>query len=122
MTDTKVDADLVRKALNLVHNYQIDESGLWTEHEVAEAIAALSRLTARIEALEQWQPIETAKPEEVVLLWHPGSKYQDQGSVIGYMMRMGPAMIPIFGCTVFHEGDATHWRPLPAPPETDDGR
>lgn len=43
------DAATIREALKLVSNYQIDESGLWSEHVVSAALAALSRLTARLD-------------------------------------------------------------------------
>lgn len=64
----------------------------------------------------KWRTIESAPTKTDILLWHPGSKYQKQGSVIGYMQQMGNGYVPIFGCTVFSPGDATHWMPLPDPP------
>jgi hypothetical protein len=67
--------------------------------------------------MTKWRPIETAPMDKEILLWHTGSKWQKQGPVIGHIMRMGIATVPVFGCTVFHPGDATHWMPLPEPPK-----
>jgi hypothetical protein len=69
--------------------------------------------------VDQWRPIETAPADEQILLWHPGSKYQERGAVIGHMTAMSfLGMIPVFGCTTYSQGDATHWMPLPNPPLT----
>lgn len=63
-----------------------------------------------------WKSIETAPADTPVLLWHPGSKYQDRGPVIGHITMMAGQPFPVFGCTIYNPGDATHWHRLPKQP------
>lgn len=80
------------------------------------AIAALSRLTARLDA-ERWQPIETAeKSSRAILVWCPErrniytvswSDIEDEWLIFGGYARLDEFPIA--------------WRSVPTPPETDNG-
>jgi hypothetical protein len=56
----------------------------------------------------QWQTIETAPVEELVLVYGPG------GVRIGVLDRLGNWRARHHGP---HKGVPTHWMPLPDPPE-----
>jgi hypothetical protein len=74
--------------------YTADDSDLAAATLIDDAIAALS-----------WQPIETCPPAPTrVLLWFPALGYPVTGTPEAYAYKTG-------------SWKATHWMPLPAPPQ-----
>lgn len=86
-----------------------------TESECAMLRAEVLRLTnALAEATTGWQPIETAPTDGTeVLVWAPPAH-----GLPG--LRAVAAYHPDAGWTVCEFREATHWRPLPAAPESPD--
>ena len=65
--------------------------------------------------LRQWQPIESAPHGEIVLLWS-----KEKGIETAYASWGERIFNPAIGQVVsnkWHHGQATHWMPLPEPPE-----
>ena len=61
-----------------------------------------------------WQPIETAPHEDPILLaWQAWPEWK-------WVMEVGYASTGYrneVGSSISHHGSATHWQPLPQPPE-----
>ena len=60
--------------------------------------------------MSDWQPIETAPKETIVLVFDP-----DEGVVTGSLWFSEWALDPGTRADLLHP---THWMPLPAPPTT----
>lgn len=58
--------------------------------------------------MAEWRPIETAPKFAQLLLWHPASGDRHK---LGALMRVG-------FCDDWPNRKATHWMPLPAPPNS----
>ena len=91
----QTDAKLLRQAATLLLEDGVSHGAVYLSDR-------LRAIAARLEA-EQWQPIETAPRSGSVLVWVPGYGPFKNSFPYGRQFRNAPP--------------ATHWRPLPAPPE-----
>jgi hypothetical protein len=83
-----------------------------------DASAEILRLRAALEA-EQWRPIETAPHETAVLLYSPPSYPSAPCMEVAFASSGREWAAPGGGrySTKSWHGYATHWRPLPSPPD-----
>ena len=63
--------------------------------------------------MSEWQPIETALQDTLILVWMP-SWFDDEDGRIVVALASGPYWTD--GEGNMPQEDPTHWQPLPAPP------
>lgn len=98
---------------------RIDQTPRWREIELSHAEAReLADLIAAHEAMNEWQPIETAPKDGSDLLLFVRTRHGRRETAVLPGFWMGP-----FWVTFNHDGaisnsaDPTHWMPLPEPPK-----
>ncbi len=69
--------------------------------------------------MSDWQPIETAPRDEVVVMLYCPASWDTEGVRVGWMSEghwydCESSWTPLTDIY----GQATHWQPLPSPPET----
>ena len=71
----------------------------------------------------KWMLIETAPPNQQIMIWCRGSPYDEPGWKIGKIEKSGRNRFPVISNIRYRTyPDAyTHWRPLPPPPAEADG-
>ena len=79
----------------------------------ANALEALARENAELREAAKWRPIETAPKDGTdILVAVPLARGDDWFITIDNLCEHGWSVT---------EGDATHWQPLPAPPDGGEG-
>ena len=98
----------------------IDEAREWTEKDCQRmpisTFDLIERLSAALEA-QEWQPIETAPKDAVILAFNPMvGIYTTQYAGGEWPLR---GLVPNLPCSCIWYPRPTHWRPLPPAPETE---
>ncbi len=95
----------------------LDELASLSLDMLAEAITEIERLRA----LTEWRPIETAEPphETMLLLYsppwsHAAGQMEVACASTGRRVRLSDGSL---ASSMSQHGSATHWLPLPPPPE-----
>lgn len=69
--------------------------------------------------MSKWQPIETSKPDEPLLLWCADVMHDDKpkGVVMGYVLEHEDGTKEARGDGMHGPWNFIKWHPLPTPPE-----
>jgi len=112
--------DIVDRLRHIADLWEPDEKSSIQLEAAAEIERLRAALAARADGHSQWRPIETAPHETLVLLYSPPAWPSEAKCEVGFASTGRRTPAPdggIFSNMSWH-GYATHWMPLPFPPDS----
>lgn len=125
MTDLTQRAEAIAQRCD---RFDIHAEEYWlTVRPAEELIGEAATIISELLAEQEWQPIETAPRDELILLYGKLEPHPDNRQLYGrlelptivtaYWCEIDEAWCPMGSTWVGPWFSPTHWRPLPTPPE-----